>query len=258
MMVDAGGEKGAIDREEQEFIQNVFEFDDLTAGDIAVHRTEVTALWLEDTMEQWDHTIHASRHTLYPVCDGSVDHIVGILNAKDYFRLDEQSRDSTLHQAVREPFFVPETMKADVLFRKMKKSRNSMAIVLDEYGGMEGIVTLNDLVEQLVGDLGEETAEEAAGEPHVEQLDETTWAVYGNVPLRDLEQALNIDLEAEDVGTFSGLVFSQLGMIPPNGDQALELEYLGLHIRITRVKEHRIEYATIAKSIDRPTFAVEH
>ena len=204
MMVDAGSEKGAIDEQEKEFIQNVFEFDDLTAGEIAVHRTDVTMLWAEDSMEEWCKTIHDNRHTLYPVCGESADNIIGILNAKDYFRLDDKSRESVMQNAVKAPFFVPETIKADVLFRKMKKSRTIMAIVLDEYGGVEGIVTLNDLIEQLVGDLGEDTAEEAAAEPHIEQRDENTWAIIGNVELCDIEHALGVDIGMEDVDTFSG------------------------------------------------------
>ena len=185
MMVDAGSEKGAIDEQEKEFIQNVFAFDDLTAEEIAVHRTEVTILWMEDSMEDWAKTIHDSRHTLYPVCQDSADNIIGILNAKDYFRLDDKSRENVMRNAVKDPFFVPETIKADVLFRKMKKTRNIMAIVLDEYGGMVGIITLNDLIEQLVGDLGEDTPEEEAAEPHVEQMNENTWAIIGNVELYD-------------------------------------------------------------------------
>ena len=124
MMVDAGSEKGAIDEQEKEFIQNVFEFDDLTAREIAVHRTDVTMLWVEDSMEEWNKTIHNSRHTLYPVCGDSADNIIGILNAKDFFRLDDKGRESVMQNAVKTPFFVPETIKADVLFRKMKKSSN--------------------------------------------------------------------------------------------------------------------------------------
>ena len=174
MMVDAGSEKGAIDEQEREFIQNVFEFDDLTAEEIAVHRTEVTVLWMEDSMEDWAETIHDSRHTLYPVCQDSADNIIGILNAKDYFRLDNKSRENVMQNAVTSPFFVPKTIKADVLFRKMKKTRNIMVIVLDEYGGVVGIVTLNDLIEQLVGDLGDDTPEEEAAVPHVEQMNKNT------------------------------------------------------------------------------------
>ena len=119
MMVDAGSEKGAIDYEEKEFIQNVFEFDDLMAGEIATHRTDVTILFLEDSDEEWEQIIHDSRHTLYPVCDNSPDQVVGILNAKDYFRLSDKTRQSVLEGAVRPAYFVPETVKADVLFRNM-------------------------------------------------------------------------------------------------------------------------------------------
>ena len=249
MMVDAGSEKGAIDEQEKEFIQNVFEFDDLTAGEIAVHRTDVTMLWAEDSMEEWCKTIHDNRHTLYPVCGESADNIIGILNAKDYFRLDDKSRESVMQNAVKAPFFVPETIKADVLFRKMKKSRTIMAIVLDEYGGVEGIVTLNDLIEQLVGDLGEDTAEEAAAEPHIEQRDENTWAIIGNVELCDIEHALGVDIGMEDVDTFSGLVFGELDMIPNDGEQDIELDFKGLHIHITHIEDHQISYALISKII---------
>jgi putative hemolysin len=247
MMVDAGSEKGAIDEQEKEFIQNVFEFDDLTAEEIAVHRTEVTFLWMEDSMEEWAKTIHDSRHTLYPVCEESPDNIVGILNAKDYFRLENKSRKAVMREAVKPAFFVPETIKADVLFRNMKKTRNIMAIVLDEYGGMVGIITLNDLIEQLVGDLGEDTAEEAAAEPHVEQMDENTWAIVGNAELRDIEDALGVDIGLEEVETFTGLVFGELDMIPSDGAQDIELDFKGLHIHITQVEDHQIAYATVTK-----------
>lgn len=247
MMVDAGSEKGAIDEQEREFIQNVFEFDDLTAEEIAVHRTEVTILWMEDTMEEWAKTIHDSRHTLYPVCQDSADNIIGILNAKDYFRLDDTSSENVMQNAVKAPFFVPETIKADVLFRKMKKTRNIMAIVLDEYGGMVGIVTLNDLIEQLVGDLGEDTDEDAAAEPHVEQMNENTWAIIGNVELYDIERALDVDIGLEEVDTFTGLVFGELDMIPDDGEQDIELDFKGLHIHITKVEDHQISNATVTK-----------
>jgi len=138
-----------------------------------------------------------------------------------------------------------------VLFRKMKKTRNNMAVVLDEYGGMEGIITLNDLVERLVGDLGEDTPEEEAAEPHIEQLNETTWALIGNVDLYDIEQALDVDIGLEEVDTFTGLVFNELDMVPGDGDQNIELDFKGLHIRITRVEDHQIVYAEVTK-LDKP------
>ncbi|MBQ7795550.1 MAG: HlyC/CorC family transporter [Lachnospiraceae bacterium] len=153
MMVDVGTEKGTIDSTEKEFIQNVFEFDDTLAREIVTHRTKLALLWLEDSMEQWEETIHETRHTLYPVCEDTADQIIGILNAKDYFRLQDKSRENVMANAVKKPFFVPDGTKADVLFKKMKQSHNSMAVVVDEYGGTLGIITINDLVEELVGDL---------------------------------------------------------------------------------------------------------
>ena len=147
MMVEVGSEKGTIDHQEREFIQNVFEFDDLSAEDLVTHRTDVVMLDLEDSMEQWKETIFNTRHTLYPICQDSADQIVGILNAKEYFRSEEKSREAIMQNAVSAPYFVPDTVKADVLFRNMKKERHTLAVVLDEYGGMTGIVTINDLVE---------------------------------------------------------------------------------------------------------------
>jgi putative hemolysin len=152
MMVDAGSEKGVIDPEEKEMIQNVFEFDDLPVSEFATHRTDISLLWLEESIEEWTKTIHETRHSLYPICDETVDHVIGVLNAKDYFRLEPKTKENILENAVKPAYFVPETICADVLFRQMKKSRNHFAVVLDEYGGMVGIVTMNDLLEQLVGD----------------------------------------------------------------------------------------------------------
>lgn len=248
MMVDAGSEQGNIDAQEKEFIQNVFEFDDLTARDIATHRTEVVVLWMEDDMDIWSETIHTSRHTLFPVCSESVDHVVGILNAKDFFRMEEKTKKAAL-ELIRPAYFVPDTVAADVLLRNMRKTRNSMAVALDEYGGMVGIVTFTDLIEELVGEITHEDAgtQQEKDEPRITQLPNDGWAVYGNVQLQQLEEALGVDIVQDDVGTLSGLVFSQLDMIPHDGEQDIQLELAGLHIHITKVEDHRIAYAEITK-----------
>ncbi len=243
MLVDVGSEKGVIDHEEKKFIQNVFEFDDITAGEVATHRTDVTLLWLEESMEDWDNTIHSSRHTLYPVCDDSADHIVGILNAKDYFRLKDKSRENVLVHAITPAYFVPESVKADVLFSNMKRSRNRLAVVLDEYGGMSGIITLSDLVEQLVGDLGDTEVSENDILP-VEQIDSQTWKIHGSATLEEVSEAIGISLSSEECDTFNGLIFSALGTIPPD-DTTAELETAGLSIKITEIKEHQIQKAIV-------------
>ena len=246
MMVDASSEHGGIDHEEKEFIQNVFEFDDLTAEEIATHRTDVDLLWLDDTMDDWAETIHNTRHTRYPVCEDSADNVVGILNAKEYFRLADKSRESVMAGAVRTPYFVPETIKADALFRNMKRTGNPLAVVLDEYGGMVGIVTLNDLVEELVGDLGSDDSNiPDDDEPRIEKREDGSLVITGNVELDDLEDALGIELDQEEHDTQTGLVFDALGMIPDDGPQDITLEAEGMRIHVTSILDHQVNAAEV-------------
>ena len=245
MMVDAGSEKGTIDHQEKEFIQNVFEFNDIMAGEIATHRTDVTALMTDDTLDEWDEIIHESRHTRYPVCDGSTDNVIGILNAKDYFRIADRTKEKVLEEAVHPAYFVPETIKADVLFRDMKNTRNSLAVVLDEYGGMVGIITLNDLIEELVGELNDEPADPENEDPHIEKIDDTSWRVIGNVELCDLEEETGVELASDDYDTLTGLVFDKLGMIPVDGPQNITIELDKLTVHIDKIESHQIDSAVI-------------
>lgn len=188
MMVDAGSEKGAIDCEEKELIQNVFEFNDISVDEVCTHRTDVTLLWMDESIEKWDETIHKTRYSYYPVCGEDVDDIIGILDAKDYFRLKEKNHEILMREAINPPYFVLETVKASVLFQNMKKSGNYFAVVLDEYGGMEGIITVRDLIEELVGDLSDE--EEANRPQEIEQISEDTWKIVGTTELDDVMDAL--------------------------------------------------------------------
>ncbi len=242
IMVDTGSEKGAIDREEQVFIQNVFEFDDLTAGEIATHRTDVTFLWLEDDMDQWKETIYRSRHNYYPVCGETADDVAGVLNAGDYFRLEDKSRESVMQHALKPAYFVPETVKADVLFRNMRQNHERIAIVLDEYSGVSGIVTRNDLIEQLVGDLGDDPVSMPA--PAIEQIADGLWRIRGSAPLDDVSEALGLALESDTYDTFNGLVFDALGAVPRDGAQ-VEVETDNLRIQVIEVREHQVETALV-------------
>ncbi len=243
MMVDVGSENGTIDNDEREFIQNVFEFDDLSADEILTHRTDVVMLDMEDSLEVWKDTIYQTRHTLYPICDGSVDKIIGILNAKDYFRLDERNLESIMSEAVTPAYFVPDTIKADILFRNMKKEKHTMAVVLDEYGGVTGIVTINDLVEQLVGDLGGDDEEEVT---LIEKIAENTWKVHGSAFMDEVSELIGVHLTNEEYDTFNGFIFHTLESIPKDGDD-IEFEIQNLKIKVTEVIEHQVETAIIYK-----------
>ena len=243
MMVDAGSKLGTIDIEEREMIQNVFEFDDISVDEFATHRTDIEVLWTEDDDYIWEDTIYSTGFSLYPICDSTVDNVIGVLNVKDYFRHKDSGRESVMANAVKTPFFVPETLTADVLFKQMKQKRSRFAVLLDEYGGVSGIVTMNDLLEQIVGDLNVDPEEEDEA-PEFEQLEENKWAVRGSLPLDELCEKLGISLEDRDFDTFGGMVFDAYGFFPEDGSR-FEIDIAPMHIKVTDIREHRIERAII-------------
>lgn len=246
MMVDTASENDVIDEEEKEIIQNVFEFDDLTVGEFCTHRTDLEILYDEDDVEEWDKTIHETRHSLYPICKETVDNVIGILNTKDYFRLSTKDKKTIMNEAVRPAYFIPEGIHADVLLRQMKETRNHFAVVLDEYGGTAGIVTMNDLLEQIVGDLESDTpaSEET---PEIENIGENTWKIMGTAPLDEVAEELGIEFEDDENETFGGLVFSSYGSVPEDGT-TFDIEIGRLHINVTEIKEHRIESCIVVVS----------
>lgn len=238
MMVDEGGQKGVIDEQEQEMIQNVFEFDDLTVSEFATHRTDIHILWAEEENDVWENTIHETRHSIYPVCEDTIDNVIGVLSVKDYFRYRDQGREVIMKEAVKPAYFVPEGIHADVLFRQMRETRNHFAVVLDEYGGMMGIATMYDILEQLVGDLNDGDEEEVK-EPDIRQTDDGTWAIKGVAQLSDVAEELKLELPTDKYDTMGGYVFSNYGMIPEDGTE-FELDLERLHVRVTEIKDHRI------------------
>lgn len=240
MLVDAGGEKGVIDEDEKEFIQNVFEFDDLTAEEVATHRTEITILWRDDEIEKWAETIHESRFTRYLVCGETEDDVIGVLDARDFFRLEDRNRETVMKEAIKPAYFVPKTVTADTLFARMRRDKQRLAVVLDEYGGLCGIITLIDLVEQLVGDLGSEDAPK-----DILRISADTWQIYGSASTRDVYEELGIDIPEElPSSTFGGIIISELGFIPEDGTRP-ELTVDGFNIRVNQVSEHRIGLTTV-------------
>ncbi|NLV17196.1 MAG: HlyC/CorC family transporter [Syntrophomonadaceae bacterium] len=252
-MVDAGSQKGTISFSEKNMIQNIFEFDDRMAEEVMTHRTEVTVLWLEETDEEWEKTITEGRHSVYPVCSEHIDNVIGIIRVKDYFRIKQRDRKTVLTKVMKPAYFVPETVRTDVLFTNMKKSRNHFAVVLDEYGGMSGIITMKDLLEQLVGDLeNDESIPEDP--PLIELIDSHTWKIKGTAPLDMVADHLQVTLPEEDYDTFGGLVFGLLGSVPEDGATP-ELEEYGLSIKVTEIRGHRLETAIVCLYQDADSYS---
>lgn len=243
MMIDAGSEKGAIEADEKELLQNVFEFNDVSAADMLTHRTMVDMLWLEEGDEAWAKLVSSTNHSYYPICADTADDVVGILRARDYLRLSERTRDNVMANAVSEPLFVPESVKADDLFREMRRSRDHFAVVLDEYGGMSGIVTMNDIVEQLVGDIDGQHDDEEAIVP----IDGGRYSVGGCAPLEDIAEKLGLDLPTDEFDTIGGLIFSACDTIPPDGSR-FSVKVCGISADVDRIMDHRIVHAVISKA----------
>jgi len=239
MMADAGSEQGIIDEEENILIQNVFEFDDLSVGEIMTHRTEAVMLWNEDTIDEWKKTIYENVHTYYPICEDSADQVIGILDTRLFFRLPEQTKKIALERAVIKPFFVSTHTKADDLFREMKKTKTHFAIAIDEFGGTDGIITINDLIEQLVGEL-EETHDDIVA------LDEFHYDILGDTELTKIERELKTDFES-DAATFNGWIIEQMGTIPEKGE---EFRYQKFTVKITDSDEKLVLKAKL--TIDPP------
>ncbi len=244
-LIDEAHEDGSIDEYNKEIIENVFEFDDITAGEIATHRTELTMLAADAFDEEWEDAINNSRFSRYPVYGESVDDIIGILDARTYFRLEDKSRENVLKEAIDPAYFVPETVKADVLFRNMKTQKESLAVVLDEYGGVRGIVTLTDLIECLIGEFASDSDEDVEEEELITVLDDNTWQINGTAPIADVEEALGINITDEDSDTFGGYVLGIYGTVPEDG-ATFELTTENLNISIEAIKDHKIEKAIVS------------
>lgn len=242
-LLDEAHEDGSIDEYNKELIENIFDFDDLSAGEIATHRTELTTLSMDESMEEWDAIIQSSNFSRYPVCGEDIDDIIGILDTRTYFRLADKSRESVMENAVKPAYFVPEAVKADVLFRNMKKNKESAAIVLDEYGGVRGVITVTDLVQCLVGDFTESDEDGEEIEPIV-QLDENRWQISGAVTITELEDALDMEIADCDTDTFSGFVLGLYGSIPDDC-ATFEISTEQMDIQVTEIREHRVESAVI-------------
>ena len=242
-LVDEAHEDGSIDEYNKELIENIFDFDDLSAGEIATHRTELTLLDSSDDMEEWDKAIVNSRFSRYPIYGDSVDDIIGILDARSYLRLEDKSRENVMATVVSPAYFVPEAVKADVLFKNMREHKESLAVVLDEYGGLYGIVTTTDLVECLVGEFTQPDDDEEVIEP-IEALSEDSWRVAGSASISEVEEAIGIKFEDIDSDTLSGFVLGLYGSVPEDG-ASFEISTDTLDIHIEDIKDHKINRAVI-------------
>lgn len=246
MMVDIGEEKGVIEESEAELIENVFEFNNITAADVMVHRKDMTALCIRDSAEEILAVIRESGFSRFPVYDEDADDIVGVLSTREFLLNAQSASPLPLGKLLRAPYLVPETIRADVLLREMQKKKAHMAVVLDEYGGTSGLITMEDLLEEIVGDIYDEFDEQE--EQDIMPLEENLWRIQGGAPLDEINEALHVSLpEDEEFDTLGGLIYSRLTTIPEDGATPC-VDAFGLHIQVEKVEDRRVVSALVRKT----------
>ncbi len=234
MMVDLGEERGVIEEAEKEMIEKVFEFNNTLTSEIMTHRTDIMAVSIDTGLKELMDVVIMEKYTRIPVYSHNIDNIVGILYVKDLlqFTVNDSRGSFCLKDIVRKPYFVPHFKKTDDLFKELQKNKTHMAVVIDEYGGTAGIVTLEDLVEEVFGSILDEYDEEVKD---IEKIDENTFVINGTVPLDSVRECLEMELPVEEYETLSGFVIGQLGRIPAEGEKP-EIEFNGMVFKVEKVE----------------------
>lgn len=237
-MLETGSENGVFNEIEKEMINSIFSFDDKTAKDVMVPRREVFAIDIEEPLEKILDEILETRHSRIPVYEEQIDNIIGILQVKDVMieARKKSFEEVDIRALLKEAFFVPDGKSTDELFREMQKTKNRMAVLIDEYGGVSGILTVEDLVEEVMGEITDEHEEEVV---ELQKIGEKEYLLDGSILIEELNEKLNLKLETENYDTLSGYLIEELGYIPKDSGQC-ELNADGVHFKILEVKEKRI------------------
>ena len=247
LMVDVGEEKGTIQEIEKKMINNIFDFDDIVASDIMTHRTEIVSISIDLGLQEIIDVISSEEFTRIPVYENSIDNIIGILHVKDLIKLVNicaENQQFDLKKIIRQPHFVSKSKKANDLFKELQESKVHMAVLIDEYGGTAGIVTIEDLLEEIVGSIFDEYDHEE--EEEFEKLDENTYLFDGTISLDKAERIIGVKLPTEEYETLSGYLIGQLGKFPINGENpVIELDEIIFKVeeidekRISKIKAYR-------------------
>lgn len=252
MMIELGGEKGTIDEDEEEWIQNVFRFNDITVHDAMTHVSDVVALDVDMTAEEVVKVIEASGLSRYPVYDEDINDIIGILYARDFLLAmsKKNSGSCSLQDLIRPAYFVPETIRTDLLFEDMQQKKIHIAVVVDEYGATAGIITVEDLLEEIVGSIYDEF--DPSETPEITKLEENLWRVDGSMVLTDLEEALELTLPEDlEYDTVNGMILHCLRQIPADGS-VFDVTVHGLDIHVENMEDRMVTTALIRKADTAP------
>lgn len=236
MMVDVGEEKGSIEEEEKELINNVFEFNDTTVSEVMTHRKDIYAVEVGTSIQEFIEELDEYKYSRIPVYEETVDQIIGVLYLKDVLKYAKNKKVVKVKSIMRQPYFVPQNKPINELLKELQKSKKQLAIVLDEYGGTEGLVTVEDILEELVGNIFDEYDEI---EEEYKKLDENTYLINGNVSIYELKKILKVEIPEGDYDTLSGYLLNQLGRIPEDEEKPI-IETKDVTYKIEEYEEKRI------------------
>ena len=243
-MLETGQEKGELKEVGKKMITSIFAFDDMLAYEVMTPRTEVFSIDINAPTEEYIDELMELRYSRIPVYEDDSDNIIGILYIKDYLiKARQEGFDNVDFRSIlRKPYFVPETKNIDALFFELQSTKQHIAVLIDEYGGFSGIVTMEDIIEEVMGDIDDEYDEE---EPDIQKVSDDTYVMEGSMDLDDINDELNTDLESDNSETIGGLIIDILGEIPDESDVGKEVEFGNYKFKIDSIKERRIEQITM-------------
>jgi len=249
--LNASESKGFIDSSENEMIQNIFEFDSTTVEEVMTHRTEVSAINVNSTRDELVKFVTNEKYTRFPVYEETLDKIVGTLHVKDllkYLSEHEDKNEFDIHEILRDPLFVPQSKNTRALFREMKLTKTHIAIVIDEYGGTAGIITFEDLIEEILGNISDEYDED---EEEIQAISEDRYEIDGLIDLDDVEDLIHAGLPIEDYDTLSGFLLGQLGRFP-EADESIVVVYGHYRFEVLSYEDKIIERVLVTRIEEEP------
>lgn len=239
----SASDKGEIDKEESEMIENIFEFDDTDVYEVMTHRTEIVAIDVSTSKDELFEMIATERYTRYPVYENTVDNVIGILHVKDVLKYLNNTENFDIKDVLREAYFVPESKKINSLFYEMKKTKTHIAIVIDEYGGLAGVITIEDLIEEIIGDIDDEFDDL---EKHITKVEENHYISDGLIDLDSVEDELNINLPIDEYDTLSGFMISLIERLPLD-NEVISVVFNGYKFTSTEILNKVITKVDIKK-----------
>ena len=245
MMVDEGQEKGTIDKNERELINNVFNLNDIVASEVMTPRTDIYALELNENLKDCLKELDEYKYSRIPVYEETIDNIQGILFIKDVLKMLAENKKIEIKNIMREAYFVPENKPIDEIFKELQNNKKQMAIVLDEYGGTSGLLTMEDILEELVGNIFDEYDDE---EKMYEKIDDNTYMLRGNLTINEMKKILGIKIKDGDYDTLSGYLTENLGRVPDDDEQPV-IEIDGMTYKIERYEDRRIIWVKACKNM---------